>query len=147
LQDADDTDSWISIESVVRDGNARSVIKSTQSGTTSEMLDQIHQPYIRVVRAGPQFTIYGHRVDESAWVWLTEFKRVTLGNNLRIGFAVYTLSSDASWTHTWSYFHCDSGGLPACDYTLDGPNGCRAHMNTLNFGGFPSLPYGRIYGI
>ena len=32
-----------------------------------------------------------------------------------------------------------TGSLPSCDYTLDGTNGCRAHDNTINFGGFPGL--------
>jgi phage-related protein len=30
--------------------------------------------------------------------------------------------------------------LPTCDFTLFGPNGCAAHNNTLNFGGYPSIP-------
>jgi phage-related protein len=32
-----------------------------------------------------------------------------------------------------------SGALPSCDYTLNGANGCRAHNNIVNFGGFPAL--------
>lgn len=32
-----------------------------------------------------------------------------------------------------------SGGLASCDYTLDGANGCNAHANTVNFGGFPGI--------
>ena len=31
------------------------------------------------------------------------------------------------------------GALPTCDLTLQGPNGCAAHANTPNFGGFPGL--------
>lgn len=31
------------------------------------------------------------------------------------------------------------GALPTCDLTLQGPNGCAAHTNTPNFGGFPGL--------
>jgi lambda family phage minor tail protein L len=40
-----------------------------------------------------------------------------------------------------------TGGETICDYTLDGPKGCRDKDNTLNFGGAPALPYGRLYGI
>lgn len=29
--------------------------------------------------------------------------------------------------------------LPTCDFTFYGANGCRAHSNTENFGGFPSI--------
>ena len=32
-----------------------------------------------------------------------------------------------------------AGALGSCDYTLDGPNGCRTHDNVSNFGGAPSL--------
>ncbi len=32
-----------------------------------------------------------------------------------------------------------SGPLPRCDYTLQGENGCAAHNNTRNFGGFPGI--------
>lgn len=31
------------------------------------------------------------------------------------------------------------GGLTSCDRTLQGANGCATHVNTENFGGFPSL--------
>ncbi len=32
-----------------------------------------------------------------------------------------------------------AGGLPSCDFTLDGPNGCEAHNNTINFGGYRGI--------
>jgi phage-related protein len=32
-----------------------------------------------------------------------------------------------------------AGALATCDYTRDGPNGCIAHNNEINFGGFPGL--------
>ena len=32
-----------------------------------------------------------------------------------------------------------SGPKPSCDYTLDGANGCRAHDNAVNYGGFPGI--------
>lgn len=34
-----------------------------------------------------------------------------------------------------------AGSLGSCDYTFDGPNGCIAHANTLNFGGFPGVDH------
>lgn len=42
----------------------------------------------------------------------------------------------------WKYkgIRCKyAGGLPTCDYTRDGPNGCAAHANEINFGGMPGL--------
>lgn len=32
-----------------------------------------------------------------------------------------------------------AGALPSCDLTLNGTNGCKAHGNELNFGGFPGI--------
>lgn len=43
---------------------------------------------------------------------------------------------------SWTYKSTDcgyGGAMPSCDYTLGGANGCKAHNNTLNFGGFPGL--------
>lgn len=43
----------------------------------------------------------------------------------------------------WRYKDPDtcgySGDLPSCDLTLQGPNGCAAHHNTINFGAFPTI--------
>lgn len=44
---------------------------------------------------------------------------------------------------SWRYKDADtckySGALPTCDLTLQGPNGCAAHNNSVNFGGFPGI--------
>ena len=32
-----------------------------------------------------------------------------------------------------------TGALATCDLTLQGPNGCAAHNNTIRFGGYPGL--------
>lgn len=42
----------------------------------------------------------------------------------------------------WAYKGAEcrySGGIATCDYTLSGSNGCKAHNNAINFGGFPGL--------
>lgn len=42
----------------------------------------------------------------------------------------------------WRYMSPEcgyTGPNPSCDLSFTGPNGCRAHNNTINFGGFPSL--------
>ncbi|WP_339118979.1 hypothetical protein [Halomonas sp. BMC6] len=35
-----------------------------------------------------------------------------------------------------------TGGLKSCDYSLQGPNGCSAHNNEENYGGFPGINAG-----
>jgi len=43
----------------------------------------------------------------------------------------------------WRYKDPDTcayaGALPSCDLTLQGPNGCGAHDNSPNFGGYPGI--------
>ena len=34
-----------------------------------------------------------------------------------------------------------AGSMGSCDYTLDGSNGCIAHANAINFGGFPGVEH------
>ena len=44
----------------------------------------------------------------------------------------------------FDYLRFSSGGLDTCDQSFDGVNGCRAHKNTLRYGGAPAIPRGRI---
>lgn len=42
----------------------------------------------------------------------------------------------------WRYKSAEcgyTGSLTSCDLSLQGPNGCAAHGNTINFGGFPGI--------
>lgn len=40
-----------------------------------------------------------------------------------------------------------TGGLPSCDQTLRGNNGCQAHQNSIHYGAFPGINLGGIrYG-
>lgn len=49
---------------------------------------------------------------------------------------------------TWVYKDPDTcaytGNMPTCDHSLSGVNGCKAHSNEANFGGFPSIQVRRI---
>jgi phage-related protein len=38
------------------------------------------------------------------------------------------------------------GAMESCDLSLNGPNGCDAHNNTINFGGYPGITGGARYG-
>jgi phage-related protein len=43
---------------------------------------------------------------------------------------------------SWRYKSAEcgyTGALPSCDLSLQGANGCAAHNNTVNFGGFPAI--------
>ncbi|MGE8141846.1 hypothetical protein ACQKOE_07710 [Novosphingobium sp. NPDC080210] len=60
-------------------------------------------------------------------------------NPLTINFPKHTQRQDQC---AWRYkgFGCGyAGALSQCDYTKDGPNGCRAHNNLANFRALPGL--------
>lgn len=43
---------------------------------------------------------------------------------------------------SWKYKSAEcgyTGSMPTCDLSLQGANGCAAHNNTINFGGFPGI--------
>lgn len=43
---------------------------------------------------------------------------------------------------SWRYRSAEcgyTGPMPTCDLSLQGPNGCAAHANAINFGGYPGL--------
>lgn len=65
----------------------------------------------------------------------------TLGaeNPLAIAFPKHRQSKERC---AWRYkgYGCRyAGAMATCDYTLDGPNGCKAHGNAINFRGLPGL--------
>jgi phage-related protein len=65
----------------------------------------------------------------------------TLGaeNPLAILFPKHRQSKERC---AWRYkgYGCGyAGAMPTCDYTLEGPNGCKAHNNSINFRGLPGL--------
>jgi len=45
------------------------------------------------------------------------------------------------WVYKGDSGECKyAGTLATCDRSLDGKNGCRAHGNAINYGGFPGIP-------
>jgi len=66
---------------------------------------------------------------------------ITLGseNPLSVRFPLHYQYRDRC---CWRYKSLECGyvgSMPKCSYTLEGADGCRAHSNTLHFGGIPGL--------
>jgi phage-related protein len=102
--------------------------------------------YWRIKREGLRIRTYWHGEYDTTWQTGTDWTIAWVPNLIRIGFcAEVTSLVDSKYAQQWDFFRMTEGGLTSCDYTLDGPNGCRQHQNTVNFGGFPSIPYGRLY--
>jgi phage-related protein len=121
---------------------------NTTAGTVEHDPTVTWYQYARIVRAGNTVTWYVKAAAADAWTTLHSEDRADLGNQVRVGFTVCARASGtATTTVQWDYLRVNAGGMASCDYTMDGPNGCREHKNTLNYGGFPAIPSGRIYGI
>jgi hypothetical protein len=118
------------------------------AGTVENDASSTWYRYARLVRAGNTITWYVKAASVDAWTALHSETRSDLGSQVRIGFTTCPRASGAATTTVqWDYLRVNAGGMPTCDYTLDGANGCREHKNTLHYGGFPAIPSGRLYGV
>jgi len=115
----------------------------TIAGSSTIVAESYQMPYWRLVFDGKQASVY--HGSPGNWILLDSRLRADIADTIRIGFCAFNTVQGTSVAQRWSAFYVTSGGLATCDLTLEGPNGCRAHNNTRNFGGFPAIPEGRIY--
>ena len=117
---------------------------STASGTsTVTAVGSVHQ-YARIVRSGSTVTWYSKAAAADAWTQQATGTYVSLPTALRIGFAGTNDAAASTQAMYFDYLRFSSGGIDTCDQSFDGVNGCRAHKNTLRYGGAPAIPRGRI---
>jgi len=99
---------------------------------------------VMVVNAGtpeaePEFSLYYAVKSSTASEWVVSW---TLGadNILSYAFPINKQYKDRC-RHRYKGEDCGyTGTIATCDYTLDGPNGCKAHNNNVHrYGGFPGL--------
>lgn len=57
----------------------------------------------------------------------------------RIQFGRHLYTADTCWKRYKGPDCKYAGDLPTCSFQLNGGNGCRAHVNALNFGGYPGI--------
>jgi len=146
IQSVDDYGDWIAWVAVEINGTDYLYSRNTVNGSSDQVFEAELLPYWRIVRSGSTLQLWAHDDTTTTWTKYREEVRIDFSHTVRIGFAAFTSSSSEGTNQTWKYFRMTNGGLATCDYSLDGPNGCRAHQNTLRFGGAPSIPYGRFYG-
>ncbi|MEO9387061.1 MULTISPECIES: DUF1833 family protein [Chromobacterium] len=112
--------------------------------------------YMEQYQGGVDFTVAIHAAFSSALDAppdTSEFFMVTSASAPSYG-AVFVLGAENPLSQpfprrrmrrdycAWRYKGAEckyQGGMPTCDYTLKGPNGCAAHGNTINFGGAPGI--------
>lgn len=147
IQSTADLDEWVAIVAVEVGGTDKLVVRNTVAGVSSETTLDTQPDYWRIVRSGAIYTFYYATTSALSWIQLAQHTRTDIPNAVRVGFAAFTTDSSAGHVQVWKYFRALSGGLPTCDYTLDGANGCRYHEHSRHFGGFPALPYGRYSAV
>lgn len=86
----------------------------------------------------PEIAEYFQVVGASATNYVAEF---TLGAESTL-MKVFPRRRQTRDYCQWKYKSTECGyvgGLTSCDLSLQGPNGCAAHNNTINFGGYPGI--------
>jgi hypothetical protein len=99
---------------------------------------------LRIARAGSTISWQAKSDDEDDWTTYKTEVITSVGYRVRVGFVFPTPSSAAGDQVEVDYFKAFGGGLQTCSYGFDTPNGCKDHMNTMNFVGAAGLPYGPL---
>lgn len=137
---------WVAMAAEYIEPLQRLTILKTENGITTRLYTGALDSYWQIERDGPHFVFSAHDEYSTEWRTLLTLSPFDLGHALEVGFATFALSDGEGSRQSWDFFLVPSGGLATCSQTLDGPNGCRVHQNTLSYGGCPSSPRGRLYG-
>ena len=137
-----DTTDWLAYMGYYS-GSGKLQKRNTVNGSSTDTHLSDNTGDIRIARTGSTFTFYRKDAFASTWTSIGTQERTDFPKELRVGLFCYT-SGTSTFTGLFSFFRFLSGGLTTCDYTFEGPNGCRHHQNTPNFGGFPGILAGRL---
>lgn len=77
------------------------------------------------------------------WELLTTLTITTISPRVKIGFVIFNTGTSGKLKLTAERLTFFNGGLPACDFTLAGSNGCRVHKNERQRNAFRGLTSGR----
>jgi hypothetical protein len=136
--DLGDSLAWIVREA---GGTDQIFTRETTDSVTADTYRYSLLPNLRIARLGPTFTLSAKADDDDDWTTFLTVTRIDIAYTVRVGFVFPTGTASEGSEVRFDYFKAFSGGLSTCDYTLDGPNGCRGHYHTPFFGGPPGLPY------
>ena len=124
-------------------GGDRLLMRVTTADVSVDTTVAVSDKYLRVVRAGNNFTCYSRSSEAAAWAQRAT-TTLALPTGARIGVL---LSSDAieqlPVRADFDYIRFLAGGLSTCDYTKNGPAGCRIHRHVHHFNGFSEIPSDR----
>jgi len=126
------------------DGASLSKVSSAQLGVddvevTAENDDPRHD-YIRMRRVGNVFTLFSSAEFDANWTQVDE-RTVPMAADVRIGLVLADPGlEEGEISAAFHFFQFRAGGLPTCDLTIDGKDGCAVHKNTHRFFAFPAIP-------
>ena len=144
VQSVDDLDDWMAWIAVEIDGVDYLAIRASVDTVTTQTSEVALLKNLRIDRIDDTIYMYAKADGDADWTLFREELRGDITHTVRVGFVFPSTTNNAAVQETFDYFRAISGGLTTCDYSFDGPNGCKAHMNEPNFGGAAGLPYGRI---
>jgi phage-related protein len=140
IEDTANSNEFAAVDNIVDTGGTTTTIIEDTSG-------YLWHQYVRITRNADVFTLYSKSALADSWTEQYSVTRTDMSSTLRIGFASTVEDSAPPTSLYFEYLTFNSGGLANCDYTLNAGTGCVTHKNSLNFGGFPAIPYGRLSGI
>lgn len=121
-------------------GGRRLALRLTVASSSTETVVALNRQRLRIVRAGNNFSAYARAADSDAWSLLATASCV-LPARVRVGLVLSCDDTDGGPVRAeFDWIRFPSGGLSSCDFTLRGPNGCLAHENGVDFGGFSEMP-------
>ena len=147
VQSTTDNTDWLGFGAIEIASTKYLMLRDTTNSVSSDSTVASSAEHWRIVRSANVFTCYSAEADSLSWEQRFQTTRSDLPLQLRVGLAAFTTDAAVGYVQTWNYFRAYSGGLAACDYSLDGDNGCRIHEHSRHYGGFPALPFGRYSAI
>jgi len=121
-------------------GTRRLACRVTTANASTETIAAVNRQRLRLVRSGNNFAAYARAADTDAWSLLVQTTCI-LPERARVGLALSCDDTDGgSLRAEFDWIRFTAGGLPTCDFTLKGANGCEVHQNVIDFGGYSEMP-------
>jgi len=159
--DSDVATGWLTFSTRI-EGGIRTIVATIAEGGTTESTvfsgGSLHR-FLRVQKVTTDLDEQGTRVEWKFYSKATAIDsygtplKVSSVNapsldtgNIRVGLYAATSTGlrSTDFNAKFDFIRLLAGGIPSCDRTLKGVNGCSVHNNTRRFGGAPSILRGPL---
>jgi phage-related protein len=143
-------DTWV-LHARTRDDMASDPVIRTSSALNgaNEASTTVAEPsatFLRLRRVGDVFTSFYSLTEPAsvaayaaAWTQADE-RTVAMSTDIRLGLSVGGGTTNELLGASFDFFRFQAGGLPTCDRTPDGIDGCRVHENIHRILAFQGIP-------